>query len=148
MNSFTVSRLAAAAWLALLGNTALAAEPDPRECSMATLSGAYLFSASGWSATTGVWQPKAIIEYIRFNADGTLVVLSATVANPIGNGAIVQVPPGGGGSYVLDAGCTGSLVFANGPSFSIVAAPKGDELWMVQTNFNNVLQGSVKRLAR
>ena len=103
---------------------------------------------SGWSAATGVWLPKAIVEYIRFNGDGTLSVLAATVANPAGNGAVIQVPPGGTGVYTVDTGCTGTLSFTNGPSFNLVAGPKGDELWMIQTNPNNVLQGTVTRVTR
>ena len=124
------------------------ADTGPKSCSAATLSGAYVFSASGWSGVTGTWLPKAIVEYIRFNGDGTLTVLAATVANVAGNGAVVQVPPGGAGSYVLDADCSGTLAFVNGPSFDIVASPKGDEAWMIQVNANNVLQGTVRRSMR
>jgi hypothetical protein len=141
------TRPALAAALALCWGAA-AAHDHAKECSADTLSGAYVFSASGWSAATGVWQPKAIVETIRFHGDGTLTVLAATVANPAGNGAIVQAPPGGTGTYALEPGCTGTLAFTNGPSFNIVAAPKGHELWMIQTNANNVLQGTVTRVAR
>jgi hypothetical protein len=140
-------RLAIAAAFILSCGSA-AANDDAKECSAATLSGSYVFDASGWSAATGVWLPKAIVEAIRFNGDGTLSVLAATVANLLGNGLVIQVPPGGTGTYVLDAGCTGTLSFTNGPSFNLVAAPKGDEIWMIQTNAQNVLQGKATRVAR
>jgi hypothetical protein len=139
------TRRALAAALALCCGAA-AAHDDARECTARTLSGSYVFSASGWGAATGVWQPEAIVEFIRFNGDGTLSVLAATVANPAGNGAIVQAPPGGTGTHALEPGCTGTLSFTNGPSFSLVAAPKSNELRMIQTNPNNVLQGTVTRI--
>ena len=107
-----------------------------------------MFGATGYGMPGGVWAPKAIVEIIQFNGDGTLTVPAATVANRAGDGQVVASPPNGVGSYALDAGCTGTLVFHNGPSFNIAAAPKGDELWMIQTNPNNVLQGSAKRVAR
>jgi hypothetical protein len=147
MNLIRHPLLAVAASMALVCGPA-AAEGDTRECSAATLSGSYLFTGSGWSAATGTWSPKAIVEYIRLNGDGTLTVLAATVANPAGNGAVIQFPPGGTGTYVLDPECTGTLAFGSGPAFTLVASPKGDDFWMIQTNPNNVLQGNVKRLAR
>jgi hypothetical protein len=144
MNLTKHKRLAIAASIVLACGTAAAQS----ECSAGILYGSYVFSASGWGVPTGVWAPKAIVEYIRFNGDGTLVVAAATVANRDGSGAVVQVPAGGTGSYALDAACTGTLVFHNGPSFNFVTSPKGDELWMIQTNPGNVLQGMVKRLTK
>jgi hypothetical protein len=40
------------------------------------------------------------------------------------------------------------LTFTSGPSFNLVIDPKGDEVWMIQTNPNNVLQGTAKRVSR
>jgi len=141
------TRLTVAAALAL-GCGAVAADDDGRVCTAGTLSGLYVFSATGWSAATGTWQPKAIVEYMRFNGDGSLTVLAATVANLAGNGLPFEAQPGGTGTYQLEPGCTGRLDFTPGPSFKVVVAPKGDELWMIQTNPNNVLQGSTIRLAK
>jgi len=95
----------------------------------------------------GVWQPKAIVEYIHFNGDGTLTVTAATVANAGNSGNVTQSPPGGTGTYVLDANCKGSLQFTPGPTFDIFAAPRGKGLWMIQTNPGNVFQGQVKRVS-
>lgn len=147
MISIFHKHLAIAAVIALAAGPA-SADADPQTCSSATLSGSYIFSASGWSAATGTWQPKAIVEFIRLNGDGTLSVLAGTVANLAGNGAIIQFPPGGVGSYNLNAECAGTLAFVNGPSFNIVASPNGKEAWMIQTNPNNVLQGTVLRLTK
>jgi hypothetical protein len=137
-----VSRLAVAASITLACCAAVA--DDGRTC-----SGSYVFSATGWGMPLGVWAPKAIIELIQFNGDGTLIVPAATVANRAGDGQVVASPPNGPGDYQFNPGsCTGTLKFHNGPSFDIFASPKGDELWMIMTNPNNVLEGSVKRISK
>ena len=56
--------------------------------------------------------------------------------------------PGGTGTYAVDANCKGTLQFGPpGPSFDIFVAPKGGELWMIQTNPNNAFQGHVKKVS-
>jgi len=118
------------------------------ECSPDTLEGLYVFSASGHSLINGVWQPKAVVEYIQFNGDGTLTVPAATVANRAGDGAITRSPPGGTGTYALGADCKGTLQFTPGPSFDVFASPEGVQFHMIQTNPNNVIEGTVNRLSR
>jgi hypothetical protein len=137
-------KLIAAAMLCCLAGTAVAKDKD---CSLGTLQGDYVFSASGHSLIAGVWVPKAIVEYIHFNGDGTLTVTAATVANAGGSGTVTQSPPGGTGTYALDANCKGTLQFTPGPSFDIFVGPRGREFWMIQTNPNNVFQGSVKKVS-
>ena len=119
-----------------------------RTCSLATLEGDYIFSASGHSLIAGAWMPKAILEYIHFNGDGTLTVTAATVANAGNSGLVTESPPGGTGTYVLDANCKGSLQFTPGPAFDIFVAPRSRNLWMIQTTPGNVFQGEVKRVSR
>ncbi len=146
MNTLRTIQVAAAALICGLSGAVVAKD----DCSLRTLEGDYVFSASGHSfnATAGVWLPKAIVEYIHFNGDGTLSVTAATVANAAGNGAVTQSPPGGVGTYAVDANCKGTLQFGPpGPSFDIFVAPKGGELWMIQTNPNNAFQGHVKKVS-
>ena len=138
------NQLAVIALLCCFSGSALAHD---KECSLGSLKGDYVFSASGHSLIAGVWQPKAIVEYIHFNGDGTLTVTAATVANAGNSGNVTQSPPGGTGTYVLDANCKGSLQFTPGPSFDIFVAPRGKGLWMIQTNPGNVFQGAVKRVS-
>src|SRR5260221_12608983 len=65
---------------------AKADDADARDCNNATLSGLYAFHASGFNIVGGAAQPKAIVELIQFNGDGTLTggppksSLSATVS--------------------------------------------------------------------
>ena len=121
---------------------------DKKDCSLSTLTGDYVFSASGHSFIGGVWLPKAIVEYIHFNGDGTLSVTAATVANATGTGAIIRSLPGTG-TYLLDANCTGTLQFSPpaGPSFDIFVAPAGQDLWMIQNTSGNAFQGYVKKVS-
>jgi hypothetical protein len=145
MNKLRTTQVAAAALICGLSGAVVAKDKD---CSLSTLEGDYVFSASGHSNATGVWLPKAIVEYIHFNGDGTLSVTAATVANAAGNGLVTQSPPGGAGTYAVDANCKGTLQFGPpGPTFDIFVAPKGRELWMIQTNTNNAFQGYVKKVS-
>jgi hypothetical protein len=129
-------------------NVALA-DDDARICRVEKLSGLYVFSATGSNVIAGVPQPKAIVELIRFNGDGTLTVPAATRSI---NGVIARSPPGGTGSYTVEPDCTGTLTFNGGPAFDIFPAPSGDDLWMIQTHdpvaTAFVLQGNVTRVSR
>jgi hypothetical protein len=76
-----------------------------------------------------VAQPKAIVEGIHFNGNGTLSSPFATVSI---NGTI-RHSGGGLGVYTVNADCTGTLTFTGGPSFDIFVDASGEELWMIQT---------------
>lgn len=122
---------------------------DGWQCSERTLRGTYLFSGSGYDIVQGTPRPKAITETIRFNGDGTLVVLAATV----NQGGTVTRFPGGAvlGTYTVDPDCTGRLQFGPpGPAFDLFLSAWGQEFVMNQTGgpIPGVLQGSVRRIAR
>lgn len=135
----------ATAALAMCFSGVALADDEGQQCSEHKLNGLYVFSATGYMIVSGVAQPKAIVELIRFNGDGTLSVPGATRSI---NGVIGVSPPGGTGTYTLDADCRGTVVFTGGPSFDTFASPKGEDLWMIQNNANNVLQGNVTRVSR
>ena len=119
------------------------AQTGGRNCGALSLRGSYVFSASGYNIVGGVPQPKAIVELIDFNGDGTLTVPAATASV---NGLILQPPPGTG-DYALETDCTGTLVFHGGGfTYDIFLASNGETLWMIQTNANTVLQGAAVRM--
>ncbi len=130
--------------VALLASNMAWAHPDGPDCREHKLKGLYVFTATGYTANGTV--PKAIVELLRFNGDGTLTVTGGTVS--IG-GTITEIQPGvSTGTYALDADCRGTLAFLpSGPHFNIFATPRGDDLWMMQTNPGNVFQGNVTRMA-
>jgi hypothetical protein len=57
-----------------------AAGSERRACTVRTLRGSYVFSATGFNIVGGVQQPKAIVEVIAFHGDNTLDVPAATVS--------------------------------------------------------------------
>jgi hypothetical protein len=127
------------------------ADTDGKHCTLGALDGLYVFSAMGYIIVPGAPpQPKAITEFIRFNGDGTVISPAATRSL---NGVIAQFVPGGAGVYTVtnpdptDIACSGTLTFAGGPSFDLFFVPKGDDVWMIQTNPNNVFQGRVTKVS-
>jgi hypothetical protein len=115
-----------------------------RACDVRTLRGSYLFAASGFNIVGGVAQPKAIVEAIDFNGDGTLEVPAATVSI---NGNVIS-STAGAGAYTLDESCRGTLAFSSGPSFNIFTDRKGAKVWMIQTNPGTVMEGTAARIVR
>lgn len=127
--TLVISLVAVAMAFGMYGTTQANAQAP--NCSAHTLRGLYVFSAHGWNIVGGVAVPKAIVEGIEFNGDGTLVVPFATVSI---NGNIIR----SGGSvvsfYTVEADCTGTLTFTAGPSFDIFVQPgDGKKIWMIQT---------------
>jgi hypothetical protein len=140
MKNLTTQSLGAAALMVGLSGVALA----DNDCTLKTLRGSYVFAASGYNLVSGVAQPKTIVEVIDFNGDGTLSVPAATRSV---NGVIARTPPGGTGSYTVNLGCQGTIAFTSGPSFDIFISPKGEMLWMVQTNSDTVFKGTATRVS-
>lgn len=127
------------------GSSARADVPRSEACGVYTLRGSYLFATHGWNIVGGVAQPKAIVEGIDFNGDGTLVSPFATVSI---NGTIIH-SAGTPGMYTVNADCTGTLTFTAGPSFDIFVEPNGKQLWMIQTGpAPAVFEGTATRVTR
>src|SRR6266576_543900 len=132
----------AAMMLGTLG-TAHAGNDVPASCEVHTLRGSYVFTAHGWNIVGGVAQPKAIVEGIDFNGDGTLVSPFATVSI---NGTILH-SSGSLGTYTVNTDCTGTVSFTGGASFDIFVEQKGKQLWMIQTGPGSpVFEGAVTRV--
>jgi hypothetical protein len=127
-----------------LGTSATArAALGPQSCGVYMLRGSYLFATHGWNVVGGVAQPKAIVEGIDFNGDGTLVSPFATVSI---NGTILH-SSGSPGTYTVNTDCTGTLSFTGGPSFDIFVELSGRQLWMIQTGPGSpVFEGTVTRV--
>ena len=119
------------------------AEGERRACTVGTLRGSYVFSASGFNIVAGVQQPKAIVEVIVFNGDGTLAVPAATVSL---NGVIIRSLHSVG-TYTVEDDCSGTITF-NGPTYDIFLSKDGDDISMIQTNPNTVFQGLATRTSR
>jgi hypothetical protein len=145
MKNWTTRLVILALAMALISVTGVARADDDAVCSVTTLRGLHLFTASGYNVVGGVAQPKAIIEVIRFDGNGSLTVPAATVSI---NGAIVHPPPNGTGTYTIAPDCSGTLLFSSGQAFDLYVAPGSREFSMIQTNPLTVLQGKVVKLPR
>jgi len=150
MNKLTTQMLVAAVMAFGVSGVAVA-DADGKHCTLGALDGLYVFAATGYIIVPGAPpQPKAITEFIRFNGDGTVISPAATRSL---NGVIAQFVPGGTGTYTVanpdptDVACSGTLTFAGGPTFDLFFVPKGYAVWMIQTNPNNVFQGTVTRVS-
>ena len=117
-------------------------------CGLTSVAGTYAFAAHGYNVVSGVPVPKAIVETIQFNGDGTLVAPFATVSV---NGTIIH-SSGATGTYTVNADCTGNLVFVPGPSFDFVIGRGGNQVWMIQTvdptGAGPVFEGTATRVTR
>jgi hypothetical protein len=119
-----------------------AASRGAASCGVYALHGSYLFEAHGYNIG-GVAQPKAILEGITFNGDGTLVSPFATVSI---NGVILH-SSGSPGIYTVNPDCTGTLSFTGGPSSDIFVEPSGRQLSMIQTAPGSpVFEGTATRV--
>jgi hypothetical protein len=124
------------------------AQTTSQTCGVQTLHGLYVFATHGWNVVNGVAVPKAIVEGIHFNGDGTLTSPFATVSI---NGTILHFS-GAPGSYTVDPDCTGTLTFSSGISFDIFVDPRGGkQLWMIQTGqpgaIPTVFEGTAVRVS-
>lgn len=118
---------------------------DEDECTAATIRGVYMFHASGYNIVSGVPLPKAIIETVVFDGLGNVTTPAVSVSI---NGTLLQPPQGNPGVYTVDADCTGTLTFADGPRFDLQITPNGKQINMLQTNPNTVMQGTAQRVSR
>jgi hypothetical protein len=149
VKSITSCSLLACALVSLVAAMAVGTSDTARaatdeDCRVQTLHGAYLFATHGWNIVGGVAQPKAIVEGIDFNGDGTLVSPFATVSL---NGTIIH-SSGTTGTYTVAADCTGTLTFTGGASYDLFVDPNGKQLWMIQTGgaVPAVFEGTATRL--
>ena len=114
--------------------TSASAQPtaaDARDCSVGMLKGLYMWTFDGYTHLNGNLLPKAVMQGLQFNGDGTTY-------NPFGTvnigGTVIIDATGGVGTYTVAADCTGTLSIVNGPSFNIYVGPGAQQVWTTQTN--------------
>src|SRR5207245_7579746 len=90
----------------------------------------YLWTFDGFENFGGSFAPKAIMQGLQFNGDGTTFNTFGTVN--IG-GFIIIDATGGVGTYTVNPDCTGTLSITNGPTFNIYVGPGAQKIWTTQT---------------
>ena len=114
-----------------LGTSATAGPaPDAQVCSVGMLRGLYLWTFDGYTRLAGNLLPKAVMQGLQFNGDGTTYNAFGTVN--IG-GTIIIDATGGVGTYTVAPDCTGTLSITDGPSFNMYVGPGAQQLWITQT---------------
>jgi hypothetical protein len=107
------------------------AAADGQVCSVGMLRGSYIWTFDGYTRIGGNLLPKAVMQGLQFNGDGTTF-------NPFGTvnigGLIIIDATGGIGIYTVNPDCTGTLSITDGPSFNIYVGPGGRQVWTTQTN--------------
>jgi hypothetical protein len=109
--------------------------PDGQVCSVGMLRGLYLWTFDGYASLGGNLVPKAVMQGLRFNGDGTTF-------NPFGTvnigGTIIFDAGGFSGTYTLNPDCTGTLSPAPGiaPTFNIYVGPGAQQVWTLETSPN------------
>ena len=113
-----------------LGTSATAgAAADGQACSVRMLRGLYLWTFDGYAILGGNLLPKAVMQGLQFNGDGTTFNTFGTVN--IG-GTIIIDATGGVGTYTVAADCTGTISITNGPSFNMYVGPGAQKIWTNQ----------------
>lgn len=122
-----------------LGTSATAGPAaDAQGCSVGMLRGLYLWTFDGYADLGGNLVPKAVMQGLRFNGDGTTF-------NPFGTvnigGTIIIDATGGVGTYTVAADCTGTLSITTGPSFNIYVGPGAQQVWTTEIAGGDVTGG-------
>lgn len=144
--------LIAAALLTLLPVDSPGVSEAAKRCTVADLNGTYVFTATGFGTPPGgssPTAPKAIIEVISFNGDGTVDTPKVTLSV---NGTVINESPGSSGTYTIDTS-TGTAYArepstSTAPNFDIYFGPSGDsDISLIQTDKGNVFRGTATRSA-
>src|SRR4029450_518725 len=130
---FACALVSLAAAMALGTSATAGPAPDAQVCSVGMLRGLYLWTFDGYANLGGNLVPKAIMQGLRFNGDGTTFNQFGTVN--IG-GTIIIDATGGPGTYTVAADCTGTLSPAPGiaPTFNIYVGPGAQQVWTLETS--------------
>ena len=126
---FACASVCLAAAMALGTSATAGPAPDAQVCSVGMLRGLYLWTFDGYANLGGNLVPKAIMQGLRFNGDGTTFNQFGTVN--IG-GTIIIDATGGVGTYTVAADCTGTLSYTGGASFNIYIGPGAKQVWTTQ----------------
>ena len=107
-----------AAAMALETSANARAAPDTQVWKVDRLHGLYMWTFDGYTRLGGNLLPKAVMQGLQFNGDGT--------SKPFGTvnigGTIIIDATGGVGTYTVAADCTGTLSITGGPSFNMYMA--------------------------
>jgi hypothetical protein len=119
-----------------------AQEENQTACTLAILKGLYVFDASGYNIVDATPAPKAVVEFLTLQGDGTLSSLGTNSIDGTIHSSVSDT-----GIYTVNQDCTGTLKFnTSGFTFDLYIAPNGSRFHMIETVPNTVLAGEVRRV--
>jgi len=130
--AFTCALVCLVAVIAAGTSGTAGAAADGQVCSVHMLKGLDLWTFDGYANLPGGnLVPKAVMQGLQFNGDGTTFNTFGTVN--IG-GSIIIDATGGVGTYTVAADCTGTISITNGPSFNMYVGPGAQKVWTLETS--------------
>ena len=136
--AFACALVCLAAAMALGTSATAGPAADAQGCSVGMLRGLYLWTFDGYADLGGTLVPKAVMQGLRFNGDGTTLNTFGTVN--IG-GTIIFDVTGAVGTYTVAPDCTGTLSITTGPSFNIYVGPGAQQVWTTEIAGGDVTGG-------
>jgi hypothetical protein len=128
-NSLFAFTILVAATVPFASSTLVRTQTPIRGRNLSSLTGTYALASHGFNISSGVAIPKALLETIQFNGDGTVVAPFATLSV---NGTILRFT-NVGGTYAVNADGTGSLTFTTGATYDLVLGRGEKEIYLIQT---------------
>jgi len=143
--NLTFAGLLAIGMLVVQSPQAAKAQDPNTGCTMASITGNFGFSVTGWNNIGGTNVPVALVGKLIYSGTGTL---SGTITN-VQNG-VVSLPSGLSGTYTINADCTGaSLITPEGNSttahFNMIVSGQGSMIYFIQTDNGNTVTGTANR---
>ena len=111
------------------GTSTIARAAADAHCDARMLRGLYIWTFDGYTDLGEGLVPKALMEGVRFNGDGTTITQFGTLN--FGGTTIIDAT-GGVGTYTVAADCTGTLSHPGGASFNMYVGPGAQQLWITQ----------------
>ena len=109
-------------------------------CSLRTLKGRYLFSASGKDAA-GTDFSFAGSE--RFDGNGNITTKQSVNQSVNGSSGFILIT----GTYTLNSDCTGSSSYSDNTHYNLFVSPDGSIFNYIQTDTGAIISGEEKRIA-
>lgn len=106
-----------------------------KDCSLRTLKGRYLFSASGKYKGNDF----SFAGSERFDGNGTIT----TKQSVNGSSDIIRIT----GTYNIASDCTGSSSYSDDTHYNLFVSPDGSIFNFIQTDIGAIISGEEKRIA-
>jgi hypothetical protein len=113
----------------------------PAECTLATLHGTYLFAYDGVRIEGNSRDPFAVAGFEAYDGRGNLRIVTTSSSN---KGIDRNV--NSGGTYTVNADCTGIVQYSDGTRYDLFIAPDGHTFVFIQTNPGTVGAGFEPRV--